>query len=107
MSVNYSQVDTYIDEFISQIAEASQCDGIRWPQYNQDNINGRKDSFKWNLSRKVQFLTEQWGAYDTGIKQSTDNHAQEEWFTLDGRQLGERPVKSGIYLYKGRKVMVK
>lgn len=107
LSVNYSQVDTYIDEFINQIAEASQCDGIRWPQYNQDNINGRKDSFKWNLSRKVQFLTEQWGAYDTGIKQSTDNHAQEEWFTLDGRQLGERPVKSGIYLYKGRKVVVK
>ena len=33
--------------------------------------------------------------------------AAEGWFTLDGRALGGRPATPGLYIQKGRKVMIK
>ncbi|MBO7466135.1 MAG: Ig-like domain-containing protein [Bacteroidaceae bacterium] len=32
---------------------------------------------------------------------------QEEWFTIDGRKLNERPMKSGIYIRNGQKVVIR
>ena len=31
----------------------------------------------------------------------------EGWFTLDGRRLSTAPVRKGIYIHNGRKVMIK
>jgi hypothetical protein len=47
----------------------------------------------------------------TGISELTEEGNSQtgttEWYTLDGRKLNGEPVKSGIYLMNGRKVVVK
>lgn len=35
------------------------------------------------------------------------NDGNAPWFTLDGRKLNSRPITKGIYIYKGKKVMIK
>lgn len=34
------------------------------------------------------------------------NSKLSEWFTLDGRKLDKQPTKSGLYIYKGKKVVI-
>ena len=29
------------------------------------------------------------------------------WFSLDGRKLGGKPAKAGLYIHNGRKVVIK
>jgi hypothetical protein len=33
--------------------------------------------------------------------------ANDAWYTLDGRQLRARPAKKGLYIHRGRKVVVR
>ena len=46
---------------------------------------------------------------DTGIKgiENRDTTGDSYWYTLDGRRLSGEPTKSGLYINKGRKVIVK
>lgn len=46
---------------------------------------------------------------DTGIKgiDNRDTTGDSYWYTLDGRRLSGEPTKSGLYINKGRKVIVK
>ena len=32
---------------------------------------------------------------------------EEDWYSLDGRKLGKKPTKAGIYIKNGKKVVVK
>ena len=41
------------------------------------------------------------------ILQQTDEETEGRWYTLDGRQLSVRPTSPGLYLNKGRKVVIK
>ena len=44
------------------------------------------------------------GITNTNLTNRTNS---DEWFTLDGRKLEKRPTKKGLYIYKGRKVVIK
>ncbi|MBQ7462969.1 MAG: InlB B-repeat-containing protein [Bacteroidaceae bacterium] len=37
----------------------------------------------------------------------TIDHSEDAWYSLDGRKLGRKPAKAGIYINGGRKVVVK
>ena len=41
------------------------------------------------------------------IEQHDGPAATEGWYTLDGRKLNEKPVQKGIYIFNGRKIVVK
>ena len=46
----------------------------------------------------------------TGIKNgqwSMDNGQSETWFTIDGRKLDGKPTQRGIYIYNGKKTIIK
>jgi hypothetical protein len=104
----YPSLDAYIDDFISRISAAAICDAQRWPKYGSANVGQRKRDFKQKISQKVAFLTKRWGEGISGIDQATAASADKNvWFTLDGRRLNARPSRPGIYLYDGRKVVVK
>ncbi|MCR4810059.1 MAG: hypothetical protein K5896_09400, partial [Prevotella sp.] len=43
----------------------------------------------------------------TGINETSREPATATWYTLDGRKLSEKPVRKGMYIYNGRKVVIK
>ena len=53
-----------------------------------------------------------WGDNTTGIEHiangsSVQESGHDSWFTLDGRQLNQKPHKKGVYIRNGQKVVVK
>ena len=38
---------------------------------------------------------------------STIDHSSDAWYTLDGRKLDGKPAKKGVYINKGRQVVIK
>ena len=38
---------------------------------------------------------------------SENSEISDRWFDLSGRKLGERPTKAGLYIFNGRKVVIK
>ena len=45
----------------------------------------------------------------TGLNQVTSDKSQvqsNEWYTIDGRKLNGMPMKKGVYIQNGKKVMV-
>ena len=45
-----------------------------------------------------------------GIQQivnSKSSNSKSEWYSLDGRQLQEKPAQKGVYITKGRKIFIK
>lgn len=105
---DFAQLDGFIDSFIAQIASAAVTDGQRWPEYDQGDVEGKKNHFKYLMTEKVNFLREQWGNADTSIRSVTDRTvAAGAWFSLDGRRLSTHPTLPGVYLHQGRKVVIK
>ena len=76
-------------------------------------INAFRAYFKLNLpsSLQVKAFTLNFGDEETGIKAvsqpSTLNPELSHWFTLDGRRLSDKPASPGIYIHRGRKVVIK
>ena len=105
---SYPSLDDYIDDFIDRIATASLCDYNRWPGYGTGNNEERKNEFKRRMREKVAFLTRHWGEGISGMAEVGAAVAEslDGWFTLDGRRLPQQPSSPGIYLHKGRKVVV-
>lgn len=99
----YPTMDAFIDDFVSQIALAMASDARRWPQYGSSDAEGRKNTFKWYLGKKVDFLRNEWGEGTTDIMAVT-HPSRQAWYTLDGRRLNGRPTRKGLYLYGSRKV---
>ena len=94
-------MEAFIDDFVSRIAMAMASDARRWPQYGSSDAEGRKNTFKWYLGNKVNFLRSEWGEGTTDIMAVT--HPQQQvWYTLDGRRLNGRPTRKGLYLYGSR-----
>ena len=43
----------------------------------------------------------------TGIRMTTVNTADDDnWYTMDGRKLQQKPVKKGVYIRNGKKVVI-
>lgn len=114
MDSDYATLDDYIDTFVTDIAAAAASDYKRWPQYGQDDINGRRDWFKYCLHEKVDWLCQQWHT-DTAIQTVTDNRSNTSdrpVYTLDGRQIvnsqsENSKLPKGLYILNGRVVAVK
>ena len=101
----YPAMEAFIDDFVSRIAMAMASDARRWPQYGSSDAEGRKNTFKWYLGNKVDFLRSEWGEGTTDIMAVT--HPQQQvWYTLDGRRLNGRPTRKGLYLYGSRKINI-
>lgn len=104
----YPSLDSFIDDFISEIAAASVSDVTRWPSYGNRDISGKKSDFKNKMRQKVEFLTEQWGGPISGIQviqQAGNQH--DEWLTINGQRLNGKPTQQGIYLHNNKKVVVR
>ena len=45
----------------------------------------------------------------TGVQEVKEDREvnDDSWFTLDGRKLLQKPAKAGIYVVKGKKVVIK
>lgn len=48
-----------------------------------------------------------YGDEDTGISLTPALFQEEVWFTLDGRKLDSKPQTKGIYIYKGKKIVIR
>ena len=103
----YTQLDGFINDFVSKISQAVLSDANRWPQYGTTDVEGRKRSFKQQMGYKVDFLRKKWGE---GISDIMSHRIEPSgipnWYTLDGRKLNGRPTRPGIYLYGNKKTIV-
>ena len=65
-----------------------------------------------SYGRWSQPVTEAFSIVITGIggvssQPSPEGKDNEGWYTLSGRKLPGRPVQTGIYIFNGRKVVVR
>ena len=107
---DYASLGNFIDAFDDQISAAAACDGKRWPQYSQGNIQNRRDQFKNSIAQKSTFLRNQWGeATDiSAVVSSRNNDDRPAVYSLDGRRISSATsLPKGIYIYHHRKVVVK
>lgn len=49
----------------------------------------------------------EFGEAPSGISKIGCNESQKDWYMLDGRRIGDSPLRKGIYLQKGKKVTMK
>lgn len=81
--------------------------------FNDDEKVKGKDGITYNYpgGKVMPAITElkNFVGNDTGIKgiENRDTTGDSYWYTLDGRRLSGEPTKSGLYINKGRKVIVK
>jgi hypothetical protein len=105
----YPHLEAFINDFIAKIASAAVKDGERWPQYSQNPLVDRQNYFMYRLTKKVNFLIQEWGDATNIVDASLKNEKRmnHKWYTLDGRQLDGYPQQRGIYVHDGKKVVVK
>ena len=78
------------------------------------SLQAAKDLYGEN-SDEVKTVDEAWKAVGVGTQQTAIGEIKNEklkiknegteWFTLDGRKLGGKPTKSGLYIHNGKKVL--
>jgi hypothetical protein len=67
----------------------------------------------WTLDQMPAYnvkLVVEYGDDETAIDNisaSQDRKGDGYWYTLDGRRLAHQPITKGIYIYDGRKIVVK
>ena len=111
------------DELLLTAADGSWTDRFVYPEVKSDETVGRypdgaDDVYtmnvptiaKANLYSSYSLPVEQ--PAPTGISEldmaTTESSATNDaWYTLDGRQLRAQPTKKGLYIHRGRKVVVR
>ena len=67
--------------------------------------------FQLNTTASVRAYKLNFGDGDetTGIVSMEDGRGQKEdvWYDLNGRKLDGKPTQKGVYIYKGKKVVIK
>ena len=58
---DYEGLHSFIDNFVSQIATASQYNYTRWPQYGNGDISWAKNEFMNYFDNRIAWLVSQWG----------------------------------------------
>ena len=112
----YKTLDSFIDNFITQISSAAVSDAARWPYYGTNNPTERKNRFKSSMSQKVDFLTREWGGpIEDGIDDivndvepiDIDNTVHD----LSGRVVSTTgdttALPAGIYIQNHKKIVVR
>jgi hypothetical protein len=62
-----------------------------------------------NGSRQLAFSigSDHTGIDEIRIENSSLRDLNGAWYSLDGRKLDSQPTKKGLYIYKGKKVVIK
>lgn len=111
LGTQYPKLDQVIDDFIERIRYAIESDIDRWPEYYNGPTDNRKLLMKQCLAAKVAFLTSEWGEgiyIEDGITApAATQQGESYWYTLDGRRLNTKPSKPGLYLYGGKKIVIR
>ena len=111
------------DELLLTAADGSWTDRFVYPEVKSDETVGRYPDgganfytmnvptiAKANIYSTYSLPVEQ--PAPTGISEldmaTTESSATNDaWYTLDGRQLRAQPTKKGLYIHRGRKVVVR
>jgi len=106
---NYPLLESFIDQYIDQISGAAVADAVRWPNYGTTDVESKKSTFLYRITQKTNFLREKWGEGLSGIDdvETLRGTMDDRWFTLDGRLLQHAPTMKGIYIHKGKKVVIR
>lgn len=114
----YSQLDEFINDFIAQISVAAVYDANKWSNYGNRNATTRAADFKNRLKMKTDFLRSQWGEgsgvedlYSSQDERSADTRV----FDMQGRVVADAAdgnprnlnLSRGIYVFKGKKIVIK
>ncbi len=70
---NYDGLHDFIDDFVSQIATASQYNYYRWQQYSNGDIEWAKNEFVKYLDNRITWLVKQWGD-GVGVENAESNN---------------------------------
>ena len=104
----YPTLTTYLQNFATEIAQATVCDHERWPDYGTADVNGALDYCLNLLEQKRQFLEEQWNEGSIGIENIVEKPFEKAVFDLQGRQYNnDFQLSSGIYLKGGKKILIR
>ena len=111
------------DELLLTAADGSWTDRFVYPEMKADETVGRypdgsDDVYTMNVPTIAKANT--YSSYSlpveqpapTGISEldmatTESSAANDAWYTLDGRQLRIQPTKKGLYIHRGRKVVVR
>ena len=61
LDTNFSEIYTFIDNFVAQYEAAIQADDKRWPDYGSSNVVKDGTTMKNNIADRVEFLSKHWG----------------------------------------------
>ena len=111
------------DELLLTAADGSWTDRFVYPEMKADETVGRypdgADNIytmnvptiaKANIYSSYSLPVEQpapTGISELDMATTESSAANDAWYTLDGRQLRSRPTKKGLYIHRGRKVVVR
>ena len=86
---NFSDIYTYIDNYVSSYELAIQADDHRWPDYGSQNVAGDGSTMKNKIRERVSFLSEHWGSVQLPPSETSYN----VYFTTEGTSWSQ------VYVY--------
>ena len=105
ITYNYSSLDQFASDFASQISSAAKADYNRWPNYGNQNMTDRKNSFLNMLHAKVNWLVNQWGG--AGISATNASASISVSVLADGSLSFYEPIVAiSAYDLTGRQAVV-
>ena len=105
ITYNYSSLDQFASDFASQISSAAKADYNRWPNYGNQNMTDRKNSFLNMLHAKVNWLVNQWGG--AGISATNASASISVSVLADGSLSFSEPIVAmSAYDLTGRQAVV-
>ena len=70
-------------------------DGFFYPQFSKNNGYELANTYKSFTVTKA-----------TGIDTVTTDTADDTWYTLDGKKLNAKPTRKGVYVHRGKKIVM-
>lgn len=105
ITYNYSSLDQFASDFASQISSAAKADYNRWPNYGNQDMSDRKNSFLNMLHAKVNWLVNQWGG--AGISATNASASISVSVLADGSLSFSEPIVAiSAYDLTGRQAVV-
>ena len=84
--------------------------GVQGTKYNDSNPNDKTYARIDDRPSNPGYFTERTTGIATDIDKVQGDSVKgqrDEWFTLDGQKLNGKPTKRGVYIYNGKKAVVK
>jgi len=82
---------------------------LYWPDEDM-TVNAFRAYFDLGTNNAYAYVLNFGDGLTTGVVDEQllmANGQSEPWFTLDGRKLGKQPTAKGLYIYRGKKIVVK